>query len=122
MKLIMTIIDRRNAKHVTRELLKGGFQVTKIDSRGGFLNYKSTTLLSSVRDERVQEAIEIVRRYSNKRDVLSGADIPLSGMPRRTPAGVSPAGIRLNADYLPDEVNRGGATVFVLNVEHLEKI
>ncbi len=122
MKLIMTIIDRRNAKHVTRELLKGGFQVTKIDSRGGFLNYKSTTLLSSVRDERVQEAIEIVRRYSNKRDVLSGADIPLSGMPRSTPAGVSPAGIRLNADYLPDEVNRGGATVFVLNVEHLEKI
>ena len=120
MKMILTIIDRRNAKHVTKALLQGGFQVTKINSRGGFLNFKSTTLLSSVRDERVGEAVEVVRKYSNKRDVFSKAEIPLSGMPRSTPsAGAMP---RFNADYLPAEVNRGGATVFVLNVEQVEKI
>ena len=118
MKLILTIIDRKNAKRVNRELLSGGFQVTKLDSRGGFLGNKSNVLLSTVLDERVPKALEIIRNNSSKRETLDHVGIVTNHLPRTAPR----APIINTTDYLPSEISLGGATVFVLNVEQLEKI
>ena len=119
MKLIMTIIDRKNAKTVNKQLLSGGFQVTMLESRGGFLGNKSNVLLSTVRDERVAKALDIIRAGSSKREVLDKeVGLVTNHLPRTSPR----TPLVNTTDYLPSEISLGGATVFVLNVEELEKI
>ena len=88
-------------------LNKNGFQVTKLATTGGFLRAGNTTLIVGCEDEKVQDAINIIGEYSSKRTEI-------------VPSTAS-YDIGRYASF-PVEVQVGGATIFVLNVEQFVKL
>lgn len=61
MKLIITIIRDNDNDSVSQALIAKGFRVTHIASTGGFLRKGSSTLMIGVTDDKVDEAIEVIR-------------------------------------------------------------
>ena len=60
MKMIIAIIGSEDADDLVYELNQHSFFVTKLSTMGGFLK-KSTTLMLGVEDERVEDAISIIK-------------------------------------------------------------
>lgn len=65
MKLIITILRDSDNEPVSQALVAGGFRVTRIASTGGFLRRGSSTLLIGVADDKVEDAIEVIRNSSS---------------------------------------------------------
>lgn len=108
MKLIMAVVSRGDAKPVTHELMKNGFQVTKLSSTGGYLTKGNVTLLVGVRLERLESALDAIRNSCKSRKY------PITKLPVELRAeGSSMSGV--------EEVTVGGATVFVLDIDRFEK-
>ena len=107
MKLIFAIVSNDDANRVQSALTKAHFQVTRLATTGGFLLAGNTTFLCGTDDEKVDEAIEIVGKHSKKRTQL----VP-------SPASY---GVGMYSAF-PVEVQVGGATIFVTNVERFEKL
>jgi len=109
MKLVIVVIQDRDATQLLEGLLAKGLRATKLASTGGFLREGNTTLMIGVEDERVHEVLSVVRRTCRARDQLVTPLAPLSGAAE---------------SYVPYpvEVQVGGATVFVMSVERFEKI
>jgi uncharacterized protein YaaQ len=61
MKLIVAILRDEDSDHVSQSLVSSGFRVTRIASTGGFLRRGSTTFMIGVEDEKVDEAMQVVR-------------------------------------------------------------
>ena len=61
MKLIIVIIRDEESDEILQSLIQGEFRVTRIASTGGFLRRGMTTLMIGVEDEKVDEAIQLVR-------------------------------------------------------------
>lgn len=108
MKLIFAIVSHDDSQRVIRELTHGGFQVTKLATTGGFLMAGNATLIAGVQDNKVDAALELIRKSSRSRRQT----IPAMNDPATTGAFAS----------APIEVTVGGATVFVLDVDRFEKI
>jgi uncharacterized protein YaaQ len=104
MKLIMAIIQDKDANRLTNALSKENFKTTKLASTGGFLKEGNTTLMIGCDDEYVDEALTILKENCSKREQMVAPISPMGG----------------NADsYIPNpvQVQVGGATIFVLPVE-----
>jgi len=61
MKMIVAIIRDNDNEAVTQSLVTEGFRVTRIASTGGFLRRGSSTLMIGVENEKVDQAIEVIR-------------------------------------------------------------
>ncbi len=107
MKLIYAIISNDDSAMVSSSLTKEGFFATKIASTGGFLKAGNTTFMIATEDEKVEQVIEIISKYSKRRSQL---------VPTTTAYSTG----AYNA--FPVEVSVGGATVFVTNIERFEKL
>lgn len=107
MKLIITIVSKDDSSRVIRELVTNKFFVTKLASSGGFLRSGNTTLMIGTEVERVDEAIDLITKFSKSRREFIPSSI------------VSEFGMITAA---PIEVNVGGATLFVVDVEKFLKI
>jgi len=90
-------------------LSEAGFGVTRIKSVGGFLKRQNATFLIGVPDNRLDEVIQLIREQCHTRTESVSPVPPL----------VEPGEVYLP---YPVEVEVGGATVFVLNVERLERL
>jgi uncharacterized protein YaaQ len=62
MKLIITIINDYDNEPVSQALIMANFRVTRIASTGGFLRRGSSTLMIGVPDEKVDDAIQVIRK------------------------------------------------------------
>lgn len=62
MKMVILIIKERDADDVLQALTSEKFRVTRIASTGGFLRSGVVTLLLGVRDERLELALELIRK------------------------------------------------------------
>jgi uncharacterized protein YaaQ len=62
MKMVILIVKERDADEVLQALTSEKYRVTRIASTGGFLRSGVVTLLLGVRDERVESALELVRK------------------------------------------------------------
>ena len=62
MKLIYAIIRYDNEDDVTTSLTKHKFSVTRLSTTGGFLKKGNTTLMIVTEAERVDEAVEIIKK------------------------------------------------------------
>jgi len=62
MKMVILIIKEREADEITQALTSEKYRVTRIASTGGFLRSGVVTLLLGTRDERVESALELVRK------------------------------------------------------------
>jgi uncharacterized protein YaaQ len=76
MKLIIAILRDEDSDPISKILVEQEFRVTQVASTGGFLRRGSSTLMVGVDDDKVDNAIEIIR--SN----ISGTDEP--GLRRAT--------------------------------------
>lgn len=109
MKMITAIINKTDAGTVCDVLTKNGFAYTKIGSTGGFLRSGNTTLLMGTEDDQVEQALNLIRRHSEKRTIEM--PVPLMQESYMTPI------------YTPTTpVVVGGAVVFVSPVERCEKM
>lgn len=61
MKLIITIIPGNECDNVSVALTERKFRVTKIASTGGFLRKGNATLLVGVDDDKLDEAISLIK-------------------------------------------------------------
>lgn len=109
MKLIFSIVHDEDSPRLMAELNKAGYRVTKMNSSGGFLRSGNTTLMIVVEEAQMDEVLSIIRKYSSSRQAAINTSVTPSTM---------------GGSYIPYpvEVMVGGATVFVLNVEHFEKM
>ena len=107
MKMLLAIINSDDAHSVMNHLMEAGFQIAKLATTGGFLRAGNVTILIGLEDSRLDEAMDIIRKYSNTRKQIIPTTANLG-------VGFHPA--------MPVEVTVGGATVFVLNVEQFEKL
>lgn len=107
MKLILAIISDDDTKSCTAALNKAQFHVTRLSTTGGFLSSGNTTLLIGCDDAEVEKAIDIIGKESQ----------------RRTEAIPSTLSSEMNnLISFPMQVEIGGATIFVLNVEQFKKL
>lgn len=107
MKLIIAIMSNDDSPAVSSALTKEHFSVTRLATTGGFLRAGNTTLLIGVEEAQVDRAIELIKEYSSRRSEY----VP----------SVSTYDLGRYANF-PTEIQVGGATVFVLDVEQFIKI
>ncbi|MEJ6952228.1 cyclic-di-AMP receptor [Natronospora cellulosivora (SeqCode)] len=108
MKMVVAVVHDHDAHNLLEALNKDGFQVTKLASTGGFLREGNTTFLIGADQEHVDELLEIIKENCEARE--------------KTIAPMSPVANSLESYYsFPMEVQIGGATVFVIDVEQFKK-
>lgn len=108
MKMILAIVNDDDCQKVMNDLSKKGIGVTKLCSSGGFLRSGNTTLMIGVNEDRLEEAIDLIKKNSKSRKQFVNASMIPNAM-----GGMFSA--------YPVEVTIGGATIFVLNVEDFNK-
>lgn len=107
MKLVIAIVSGDDSSKVSRALTKNNFSVTKLSTTGGFLMAGNTTFLIGTESHRVDELIEVLRSNSKTRTQM---------VPTSASYGVG------MFSSMPIEVQVGGATVFVLDVDQFIKL
>ena len=107
MKLIFAIVSNDDSSRVSKELTKNKYSVTKLATTGGFLMAGNTTFLIGTDDDRVDDVIRIIGMHSKKRT-------------QTVPSSAS-YGVGMYTSF-PVEVQVGGATIFVTNIERFEKL
>ena len=108
MKLLFAIVQNDDVKPLTKALIDNGINATRISSSGGFLSGGNSTLMIGVEPARLQNALDIVKKYSNRRVAA-------------VPAPVAPVTQLGENPILPINVSIGGATVFVVDAEDFYK-
>ena len=111
MKMIMAILHKDDELETIEELNIAGYMVTKLATTGGFLKKKSTTIMVGGDDEKVAGELKIIKKNSGERKTSTYAN----------PALISGQGSMSAAPSVPINVQVGGSTIFVLNVEQMEK-
>lgn len=109
MKLVLAIVQDDDALDLIEELNDKGFRVTKLATTGGFLKSGNTTLMIGVEIDKVDIVINIIEEVCNRRKQVVSTQPGLSGE---------------SGMYMPFplEVEVGGATVFVIDVDKFVKI
>jgi len=111
MKLVFAIVNSEDDHLVIKHLNKEKFSVTKMASTGGFLRVGNTTLLVGTSEEKVERVIEIIREHSKRRkQFLVNSEQPYM-------ASLAPSPVAQT-----NEIEVGGATIFVVDVEKFEKV
>ena len=67
MKLIFAIIQEADVRGLLSRLIDKGYKATKLASTGGFLKARNTTLLIGVEEEKVENALRIIKENGRKR-------------------------------------------------------
>lgn len=109
MKLVVAVMHADDAAACIQALADRGIPTTRLETRGGFLQRGNATLLCGVAAEQVDQVLEVLRSRSKTRTEYLNPVPPL----------VEPGDLLVP---YPVEVEVGGATVFVLDVERFEKI
>lgn len=109
MKLVIAIVNDEDALDLLDELTDKEFRVTKLASTGGFLRSGNTTMMIGVDDEQVKDVLGIIEETCKTRHQIVSNPSPLS-----TTTGV----------YVPYpvDIEVGGATVFVVDVENFVRV
>lgn len=104
MKLLVAVVQDQDSYSLRNALVKEGFRATKLASTGGFLKAGNTTFLIGVEDDKVERVMQIISKNCEAREQMISPVSPIGGN---------------TESYLPYpiEVQVGGATVFVLDVE-----
>lgn len=107
MKLILAIVSNDDAQNVSTVLTKENYSVTRLATTGGFLKAGNTTIIVGTDTDKVEHVIELIGQESKKRVevVPSSASYDLGRF----------------ASF-PVEVEVGGATIFVLDIEQFLKL
>ena len=106
---MIAVIQGEDASQTVQALSGAGFSVTKLSSSGGFLQQGNLTLLIGLEADKIETAIGLIRENCRERSRY------MTPMPPMMEPG------EFFMPY-PVEVQVGGATVFVVDVERFEKL
>ncbi|MCH3904721.1 MAG: cyclic-di-AMP receptor [Lactobacillus sp.] len=106
MKLIIAIVQNKDAEELSQRFVKNGIRATKLSTTGGFLRAGNTTFLIGTADEDVPEVLGTIRLSSHQREEYVQSQLGSS---------------MSSAQTQPVKVSVGGATVFVLDVEQFKR-
>ena len=93
------------------ELTDNNFRVTKLATTGGFLKSGNTTLMIGVEKEVVKDVVKVIEDVCKKRKEIVSTQAP----------STIGTGSSMYMPY-PIEVEVGGATIFVLDVDQFYKV
>ena len=108
MKLILAIVNNDDSAVASSALVEAGFAVTKLSTTGGFLMVGNTTFLIGSDDDGAKKVTEILKKHCPSR--------------KQARASTSSFGMGMKHMSIQEEVQVGGATIFVLDVAQMEKI
>ena len=106
MKLIIAMVQDEDSETTVQALTEHGHRVTRLATTGGFLRRGNTTLLIGIEDAQVDDVMSVLRQTCRRRTAFTTL---VSETPMMLPASVV-------------EVEVGGATVFVLDMERFEQV
>lgn len=106
-RLILITVSGEQSHAFIQTLNRDGYYVTVMDSRGGLLDERLSTLLIGLAHDREPALLELIRRECRTRRRLIPAQI-------ETPLA--------SAQTLMIEAETGGAVVYVLDVEQFAQI
>ncbi|KRN32306.1 cyclic-di-AMP receptor [Weissella halotolerans] len=104
MKMITAIVQNQDANALGKAFVAAKIQATRIASKGGFLRAGNTTFLIGVPDDQVEQTLAIISETSKTRTQIM------------SPAWYTES-VMESINTVPVEVQVGGATVFVQDVE-----
>jgi uncharacterized protein YaaQ len=109
MKLVITMVQDQDVNKLLGVLTDHSYSATKLASTGGFLRQGNTTLLIGVEEDQVAEISGLIKDTCHSRKQLL---TPLASVGRT-----------MN-NYIPNpvEVQVGGATIFVVDVQEFIKV
>ena len=110
MKLVYAIVRNDNEDDVISQLTHQHYSVTRLSTTGGFLKKGNTTLMIGAEDDKVQEVIDIIKQECGQHQKLTVNMPYISGT------------TMVNYATMPMNVEVGGATIFVIDVDRYEKI
>ena len=108
-KLVLAIVQEEDANALAESLLAEEFSLTRINTAGGFLREGNVSFLLGVEDERLGQLLSIIRRNCVTRTQYVNPLPPI----------MEPGEFYMP---YPVEVQVGGATVFVFEVERFEQL
>ncbi|MGG7143850.1 cyclic-di-AMP receptor [Clostridium nigeriense] len=109
MKLVIAMVQDDDALDVVDAITEAGFRVTKLATTGGFLKSGNTTLIIGVEANKVQKVIDVVEEVCKTRKQIITTPTTITG------------NVDMYMSY-PIEVEVGGATIFVVDVDQFIKI
>lgn len=111
MKLVLAIVQDDDAIDLIEELTDKDHRVTKLATTGGFLKSGNTTLMIGVEEKEVKNLINVIEDVCKRRKEM---------VPTSTPNTIG-TNSGMYVPY-PIEVEVGGATIFVLDVDQFYKV
>jgi uncharacterized protein YaaQ len=109
MKAIIAVVQGQDTARVSQALRQKGIAFTTIDSTGGFLRERNATFMIGIADEDLEAVVDVLAANSHTRSEYVSS----------YPSAFDPAEFYMPR---PIEVQVGGATVWVLDVEHYEPL
>ncbi|MDF2504236.1 MULTISPECIES: cyclic-di-AMP receptor [Clostridium] len=109
MKLIIAIVQDDDAGDLIDVLTEDDFRVTKLATTGGFLKAGNTTLMIGVEEKDVDKVTGVIEEECKTREQVITSPSPVGGA------------TGLYVPY-PVDVEVGGATIFVVDVDKFIKI
>jgi uncharacterized protein YaaQ len=111
MKLIIAVVQDDDSDDLMEKITSSGFRVTKLATTGGFLRAGNTTLIIGLDEKDVDGVVKDIKEVCKKREQI----IPAS-------SGLSGTGTADGYTHYPVQVEVGGATVFVVDVDKFIRI
>ncbi len=71
MKLIMAIVQDKDSNRLANEFIDANIRATKLSSTGGFLKAGNSTFIIGIEDDRVQDALELIKKPVNQESSMS---------------------------------------------------
>lgn len=109
MKLIIAIVQDADVIFLMDALTEKKYRVTKLATTGGFLREGNTTFLLGIDDDKLDDVIKIIEDHCKTRTTSASV---------LNPSAESP----LLGTSIPIDINLGGATVFVLDIDKYIRI
>lgn len=106
---MLAVVQEKDGRRLIEALTAGEFQATVLASTGGFLREGNATIMLGVQDGQVDEVLGMIQQVCHRREQL------LTPMPPM----VEPVDSYVT---YPVKVEVGGAIVFVLAVDRMERV
>ncbi len=108
MKLVVAIVHNDDSGALRNALRDNSYPSTLISTTGGFLREGNSTFLVGVDENKIEDLLALIKKNCTTRTQLVNPMPPV----------MEPGELYLAQ---PVEVQVGGATIFVMNIERFEK-